>query len=154
MLRRPRGRGARAAGLPAAAAAAAWAAGLRGAAGAAQGGGGLCNVSGELVSIPCRYPRCRHSMDTGRNRTERGLEYHRSLIDRFFSEWDDYQGFLGLETAFLVHALSMIQSDMGHFGAVGEIGVAAGSAARPPCRGDHKGGGQAPVSSRACPSTG
>jgi len=78
------------------------------------------------VSIPCRYPRCRHSMDTGRNRTERGLEYHRSLIDRFFSEWDDYQGFLGLETAFLVHALSMIQSDMGHFGAVGEIGVAAG----------------------------
>jgi len=58
--------------------------------------------------------------------TERGLFYHTSLIERFFAEWGDYQGFLGLETAFFMHLLSTIQADLKVFGALGEIGVAAG----------------------------
>lgn len=60
------------------------------------------------------------------NKTDRGLYYHSLIIYKFFDEWDTYQGFLGLETAFFVHILSSIQSNVGIFGGLGEIGVAAG----------------------------
>lgn len=58
--------------------------------------------------------------------TERGNFYPSSMIEKFLDEWGDYQGFLGLETAFFVHLLSSIQSDLGVVGTIGEIGVAAG----------------------------
>eukprot|EP00928_Gymnodinium_smaydae_P049469 TRINITY_DN33200_c0_g1_i1.p1 TRINITY_DN33200_c0_g1~~TRINITY_DN33200_c0_g1_i1.p1 ORF type:complete len:343 (-),score=81.75 TRINITY_DN33200_c0_g1_i1:99-1127(-) len=87
-----------------------------------------CNVSTAALSVPlpCTRPRCRFRNRGGRNKTERGLAYARQLIDKFFDEWGDYQGFLGLESAFFIHLLSTIQSDLGVFGTIGEIGVAAG----------------------------
>eukprot|EP00927_Polykrikos_kofoidii_P066823 TRINITY_DN62384_c0_g1_i1.p1 TRINITY_DN62384_c0_g1~~TRINITY_DN62384_c0_g1_i1.p1 ORF type:complete len:369 (+),score=41.65 TRINITY_DN62384_c0_g1_i1:91-1107(+) len=87
---------------------------------------GQCNVSVMKADLPCRFPRCRFAGSGKNNVTQRGLAYSTALANKFYDEWGDYQGFLGLETAFFVNLVSMIQSDLGVFGAIGEIGVAAG----------------------------
>eukprot|EP00929_Paragymnodinium_shiwhaense_P107416 TRINITY_DN73509_c0_g1_i1.p1 TRINITY_DN73509_c0_g1~~TRINITY_DN73509_c0_g1_i1.p1 ORF type:complete len:339 (-),score=55.11 TRINITY_DN73509_c0_g1_i1:74-1090(-) len=87
-----------------------------------------CNVTvASAAQLPCKLPRCRYRADGSRNVTERGLHYDESLIHKFFQEeWADYQGFLGLETAYFVQLIGVIQRELGVFGTIGEIGVAAG----------------------------
>lgn len=94
--------------------------------GASCNQGVQCNVTPVSPSLPCRLPRCRYTLRQGRNTTERGLHYHFTLLRQFFDEWENYQGFLGKETAFFMHLIGAIQSDHGIFGTIGEIGVAAG----------------------------